>query len=186
MYTIGDVSKIVNISANTLRYYDEIALLKPCMVQTNNQYRYYSDSQIKEITFILELKQYGLSLDEIKILLQDKSNQKLKPMLEEKRVELCNEIARLKERYIFLEKRIYKIDWEGERKMNDGKVLIVDDFELARKMIRNIIEEYGYTVIGEASNGEEAIEAYDILKPEIVIMDITMPKMDGIDVVLCQ
>lgn len=91
MYTIGDVSKIVNISANTLRYYDEIGLLKPCMVQTNNQYRYYSDSQIKEITFILELKQYGFSLDEIKLLLQDKSNQKLKPMLEEKRVELCNE-----------------------------------------------------------------------------------------------
>lgn len=181
MNTIGDVSKIVNVSANTLRYYDEIGLLKPCLVQTNNQYRYYSDSQIKEITFILELKQYGFSLDEIKILLQDKSNHKLKPMLEEKRVELCNEIARLKERYIFLEKRISKIAQEDESKMKEDKVLIVDDFALARKMIRNIIEEYGYTVVGEASNGEEAIVAYDALKPELVIMDITMPKMDGID-----
>lgn len=181
MYTIGDVLKIVNISANTLRYYDEIGLLKPCMVKIKNQYRYYSDFQIKEITFILELKQYGFSLDEIKIQLQNKSNKKLKTMLEDKRVELCKEIARLEERHIFLEKRISKIAEEDELKMKEGKVLIVDDFALARKVIRNIIEEYGNTVVGEASNGEEAIVAYDALKPELVIMDITMPKMDGID-----
>lgn len=49
MFTIGDISKVVNISANTLRYYDEIGLLKPCLVQARNQYRYYSDSQIKEL-----------------------------------------------------------------------------------------------------------------------------------------
>lgn len=181
MYTIGDISKIVNVSSNTLRYYDEIGLLKPCMVQSNNQYRYYSDSQIKEITFILELKQYGFSLDEIKILLKDKSNQKLKPMLEEKRVELSNEIEMLKERYVLLEKRISNIDQEDQLKMKECRVLIVDDFALARKMIRNVIEEYGYTVVDEVSNGEEAIAAYDALKPEVVIMDITMPKMDGID-----
>lgn len=65
--------------------------------------------------------------------------------------------------------------------MKKGKVLIVDDFELARKIIRNIVEEYGYTVVGEASTGEEAVAAYDRLKPEFVIMDIVMPKMDGID-----
>jgi two-component system chemotaxis response regulator CheY len=181
VYTIGDISKIVNVSANTLRYYDEIGILKPCMVQSNNQYRYYSDSQIKEIAFILELKQYGFSLDEIKILLKDKSNQKLKPMLEEKRVELSNEIERLKERYVFLEKRISNIDQKEELKMKECRVLIVDDFALARKVIRNVVEEYGYSVVDEVSNGEEAIAAYDALKPELVIMDITMPKMDGID-----
>lgn len=57
MYTIGEISKIVNISANTLRYYDEIRLLKPNLIQNNNQYKYYSDMQIKDIVFILELKQ---------------------------------------------------------------------------------------------------------------------------------
>jgi len=181
VFTIGDISKIVNISTNTLRYYDEIGLLKPCLVQSSNQYRYYSDSQIKELTFILELKQYGFSLDEIKILLQDKSNQKLKPMLEERRIELRNEIVRLEEQYISLEKRISKISQGDKLKMKEGKVLVVDDFELARKMVKNIVEEYGYTVIGEASNGEEAVVAYDTLKPDLVIMDIIMPKMDGID-----
>jgi two-component system chemotaxis response regulator CheY len=181
VYTIGEVSKIVNITANTLRYYDEIELLKPCLVQTNNQYRYYSDAQIKELSFILEMKQYGFSLEEIKTLLKDNSNQKLKPMLEVKRVELSSEIAKLKERYILLEKRISKVAQEEDLKMKGGKVLIVDDLELARNMIKNIIEKYGYTVAAEASNGEEAIAAFDAVKPDIVIMDITMPKLDGID-----
>lgn len=179
MYTIGDISKIVNISANTLRYYDEIGLLKPHLVENTNQYRYYSDSQIKDITFILELKQYGFSLEEIKILVQDKNSEKLKPMLEQKLIELQGDMKRLKERYVILQKRISKINREGF-KMKEDKVLIVDDFVLARKMIRNIIEGYGYKVVGEASNGEEAVAAYNMLKPEIVIMDVTMPKMDGI------
>lgn len=181
MFTIGDISKVVNISANTLRYYDEIGLLKPYLVQASNQYRYYSNSQIKELTYILELKQYGFSLDEIKILLQDNSNLRLKSMLEKRRVELRNEINSLEEQYVLLEKRISKISREDELKMKEGTVLIVDDFELARKIIRNIVEEYGYTVVGEASTGEEGIAAYDTLKPDLVIMDIVMPKMDGID-----
>jgi Response regulator containing a CheY-like receiver domain and an HTH DNA-binding domain len=181
VYTIGDVSKIVNVSTNTLRYYDEIELLKPCEVQANNQYRYYSDSQIQELVFILEMKQYGFSLNQIKILLKNKSDDKLKALLEEKRIELCNEIAMLNERYLLLEKRIAKIAEGESEKMKENKVLIVDDFALARKLIRNIIEDYGYNVVGEAANGEEAIIAYEELKPDFVIMDITMPKLDGID-----
>ncbi|WP_128213070.1 response regulator [Clostridium manihotivorum] len=181
MFTIGDISRIVNISANTLRYYDEIGLFKPCLVQASNQYRYYSNSQIKELTFILELKQYGFSLDEIRLLLKDNSNESLKAMLEKKRIELRSEIMKLEDQYGLLEKRINKIDQDVGTKAKGCRVLIADDFELARKMIRNIIEEYGYTVVGEASTGEEAVAAYDLLNPELVIMDIVMPKMDGID-----
>lgn len=65
--------------------------------------------------------------------------------------------------------------------MNGVKVLVVDDLELARIMIKNIIEDYGYIVIGEASDGQEAIDCYEQLQPDIVIMNIVMPKMDGID-----
>jgi two-component system chemotaxis response regulator CheY len=180
VYTIGEVSKIVKISANALRYYDEIGILKPSLIQENNQYRYYSESQIKDIIFILELKQYGFTLYEIKDLLQNNSKVKLKFMLEEKRAKLDSEILRLRESSILLEKRIAEIVKGEDFKMNGGKVLIVDDFVLVRIMIKNIIEQYGYTVAGEASNGEEAIRAYENLKPDLVIMDITMPIMDGI------
>lgn len=184
MYTIGEISKIVRISANALRYYDEIGLFKPIATQNDNQYRYYSDTQVKDIMFIMELKQYGFTLIEIKELMQNKNNQKFKQMLEQKRTELNNEMTRIKCSSILLEKRISEIIKEDALKMKGGKILIVDDLELVRMMIKNIIEEYGYTAIGEASNGKEAIAAYEKLKPDLVIMDVTMPIMDGIDAVI--
>lgn len=181
VYTIGEISKIVSISANALRYYDEIGLLKPSLTKSDNQYRYYSDSQIKDITFIIELKQYGFTLCEIKELMGNKNNNKLKYMLEEKRTKLYKEMKRLKDSTLLLEKRIFEIIKEEDLKMNGVKVLVVDDLELARIMIKNIIEDYGYIVIGEASDGQEAIDCYEQLQPDIVIMNIVMPKMDGID-----
>ena len=69
VYTIGEISKIVSISANALRYYDEIGLLKPILTKSDNQYRYYSASQINDIIFIIELKQYGFTLYVIKDLI---------------------------------------------------------------------------------------------------------------------
>ena len=181
MFTIGEISKIVNISANTLRYYDEIELFKPSFIENSNQYRYYSDTQIKDITFIMELKQYGFTLYEIKELMKNRNNQKFKEMLEKKRIKIHSEIDRLMDSSILLEKRISEIIKVSELKINGRKVLIVDDLALVRIIIKNIMELYGYTVVGEATNGEEAIIAYEELKPDLVIMDIVMPKMDGID-----
>jgi DNA-binding transcriptional MerR regulator len=59
MYTIGELSKIVKISIDALRYYDEIGLLKPYHIDTSNRYRYYSAEQVNEIIIIMEWKQYG-------------------------------------------------------------------------------------------------------------------------------
>lgn len=62
------------------------------------------------------------------------------------------------------------------------KVLIVDDAMFMRAMIRDILVNSGkYDVVGEASNGEEAISKYQNLTPDIVTMDIVMPQMDGIE-----
>jgi len=52
-----------------------------------------------------------------------------------------------------------------------------------RAMLRNILEANGYEVAGEASNGQEAVEQYVAQKPDLVLMDITMPVMDGITAV---
>lgn len=64
-----------------------------------------------------------------------------------------------------------------------AKVLIVDDAAFMRMMIKDILEKNEYEVIGEASNGIEAVEIYKKEKPDIVTMDITMPDMDGIEAV---
>ncbi len=59
------------------------------------------------------------------------------------------------------------------------RILIVDDALFMRGVLREIMEKNGYTVVGEAENGIEAIERYKELKPDIVTMDITMPDMTG-------
>ena len=59
-------------------------------------------------------------------------------------------------------------------------VLVVDDSALIRKMLIKLLNENGYQVVGEATNGEEGVELYKELEPDIVTLDITMPVMDGV------
>ena len=59
-------------------------------------------------------------------------------------------------------------------------ILICDDAAFMRMMIKDILTKNGYNVVGEAENGAKAVEKYNELKPDLVLMDITMPEMDGI------
>lgn len=63
------------------------------------------------------------------------------------------------------------------------RILIVDDAAFMRMMIRDILSKNGYEIVGEAENGQVAVEKYQELKPDLVTMDITMPEMDGITAV---
>lgn len=60
-------------------------------------------------------------------------------------------------------------------------ILVVDDAAFMRMKLKDILEKNGYTVVGEAANGLEAVSLYQEVKPDLVTMDITMPEMDGID-----
>jgi two-component system chemotaxis response regulator CheY len=64
------------------------------------------------------------------------------------------------------------------------KILIVDDTSYIRKILREILEESGHTVVGEAKNGLEAIELAEKLLPELIIMDIVMPGKNGIEAMI--
>lgn len=59
-------------------------------------------------------------------------------------------------------------------------IMVVDDSPFASKQIKDIVEDNGYEVIGYAKDGEEAIELYKELKPDIVILDIIMPGLNGL------
>jgi len=63
--------------------------------------------------------------------------------------------------------------------MSDKRILVVDDAAFMRMMLKDIFVKNGFIVCGEAQDGYEAIEKYRALKPDIVIMDINMPNMDG-------
>ncbi|MBU2499792.1 response regulator [bacterium] len=58
-------------------------------------------------------------------------------------------------------------------------VLIVDDAEFMRVMLRDIVEDMGLVVVGEAGDGEEAVKQFERLRPDLVLLDITMPTLDG-------
>ncbi len=62
-------------------------------------------------------------------------------------------------------------------------ILLVDDAAFMRMMIKDILTKNGYDVVGEAENGFKAVEKFKELSPDLVIMDITMPEMDGIQAV---
>lgn len=62
-------------------------------------------------------------------------------------------------------------------------ILLVDDAAFMRMMLKDILVKNGYEVLGEAENGQKAVEKYKELEPDLVIMDITMPEMDGISAV---
>lgn len=113
MYTIGQFSKIGRVSTKTLRYYDEIDLLKPVHVDYESQYRYYSDEQVLKILFISELKEYGLKLEEIKVILDKQDVNLLKKFLDKKMDEIDKEVQRNLKLREFIEQKIMKIESGG-------------------------------------------------------------------------
>jgi two-component system chemotaxis response regulator CheY len=66
--------------------------------------------------------------------------------------------------------------------MGEG-ILIVDDAAFMRMMIKDVLSKNNYNVVGEAENGKKGIEKFQELDPELVIMDITMPEVNGIEAV---
>lgn len=99
-YKIGEFSKIVNIPVKTLRYYDEIGLFKPSETDIYSNYRYYSEKQILDIKIIMELKEAGFLLEEIKNYWNkwdDKLILKQKEKVYQERKELNKKIKKLDE-----------------------------------------------------------------------------------------
>lgn len=61
-----------------------------------------------------------------------------------------------------------------------GRLLLIDDSEYARELLKLILEEGGHVVVGEAANGIEGVEKYMTLKPDLVILDMIMPRLNGL------
>ena len=61
-----------------------------------------------------------------------------------------------------------------------ARILVVDDAAFMRKMVSDALVKGGHEVVGEAGNGNEALERFQALKPELTTLDITMPEKDGL------
>lgn len=125
MYTIGQFSKLGKVSTKTLRYYDDIDLLKPDFVDQNSQYRYYSHEQVRQLLFIAELKEYGLRLEEIKIIIDKQDACLLKSFLEKKIDEIEEQILRSTNLKDVICNKIINIE-NGGKIMDEKKPMCVE------------------------------------------------------------
>ena len=94
MFKIGDFSRLSLVSVKALRYYDELGLLKPARVDEFTGYRYYSASQLTRLNRILAMKDMGLSLEQIALLLdKELTPDQIRGMLRLKHVELRQQLV---------------------------------------------------------------------------------------------
>lgn len=113
MIKIGDFARLSQVSVVTLRYYDEMDLLKPVRVDTFTGYRFYSADQLPRLNRILALKDLGFSLEQIKLMLVDGlTSEQLRGMLTMQRNEVEKRLADEGERLRRIEFRLRQIELE--------------------------------------------------------------------------
>lgn len=124
LYRIGEFSKITNIPVKTLRYYDEIGLLKPEEIDIFTNYRYYGESNKEDLKIILELKSVGFTLEEIKNNWDNFTND----VMLEKKKELLQQAT-------FIEDQIKKID-NLRSKISNNRIMLDKQLETPTKVLK--------------------------------------------------
>jgi effector-binding domain-containing protein len=141
MIKIGYFSRISQVPVKTLRYYDEMGLLKPVKVDHFTGYRYYSFDQLTRLNRILALKDLGFSLEQIsRLLVQDLPISEMRGMLKMRREELRQHVQEEMARLERVEARLEQI--EQEISMADYDIVLkkVDPIWVAG--VRDIIPSY--------------------------------------------
>lgn len=114
MFRIGEFAQIAQVSTRQLRHYDQLGLLRPDHTDHKSGYRYYSIRQLQRLNRILALKDLGLSLEQIRPLVEDRiSPTELRGMLTMKRAQVEQSLAAEEARLRHIESRIAEIDREG-------------------------------------------------------------------------
>src|SRR5512138_1202414 len=115
MIKIGDFARLSQVSVVTLRYYDEMDLLKPVKVDASTGYRFYSANQLPRLNRILALKDLGFALEQIRLMLVDGlAHEQLRSMLTLQRREVEKRLADEQERLARIEVRLRQIEMENK------------------------------------------------------------------------
>jgi effector-binding domain-containing protein len=132
MIKIGDFARLSQVSVVTLRYYDEMDLLKPVKVDDFTGYRYYSADQLPRLNRILALKDLGFSLEQIRLMLADGlSLEQLRSMLTLQRSEVEKRLAEERERLLRIEARLKQIELEDKMPNYDVVIKTVPAMQVA-------------------------------------------------------
>jgi DNA-binding transcriptional MerR regulator len=143
MFKIGDFSKLSQVSVKTLRYYDEIGLLRPSEIDRFTSYRYYAARQLSRLNRILLLKGLGLSLDQIGRLLEsDLPPDQLRGMLKLRRAEIERAIEEAEARLARVAALLYQIEQENTS-MSNYDVVIKKVAPVRIASVRDVVANYG-------------------------------------------
>ncbi|MCL1857636.1 MAG: MerR family transcriptional regulator [Oscillospiraceae bacterium] len=82
---------MLKISLDTLRYYNEIQLFNPDYINPSNNYRFYSEEQVNDLLYIIDLKECGFNLDEIKTIINLSDKTEMKKIFEKKKTDLLDQ-----------------------------------------------------------------------------------------------
>lgn len=142
MLRIGMFSKISQVSVKTLRYYDQIGLLKPVEVDTFTGYRFYAFSQVSQLNRILALKGLGFTLEQVGRMLEENlSLAEMQGMLRMRQAELQQQMKETQTRLENVAFRLRQV--EEEDKMHDGEVVIKKVEPQRTVAVRGVVANYG-------------------------------------------
>jgi DNA-binding transcriptional MerR regulator len=150
MFSVGEFSKIAQVSGRLLRYYDQIGLLKPAHIDHNSGYRYYRANQLPQLNRILALKELGLSLEQIARLLNENiSSEDILEMLTIKKAQLTQTLTTELARLRYVQARIEQINQKGQMKDYEIVLKSIPDHKLLawRELVPTLAE--AWQLIGE-------------------------------------
>jgi DNA-binding transcriptional MerR regulator len=141
MIKIGEFSKLVQVPVATLRYYDQVGLLKPIEVDRFTGYRYYSASQLPRLHRILALKGLGFSLEQIGVVLEEGlTPEQMRGMLRLRHAQISQQLAEARNRLIEVEVRLEQIEREEQLSAYDVMLKQVEPLLVAS--VRTILPNH--------------------------------------------
>ena len=145
MFSIGEFSRIARVTAKQLRHYEKLGLLKPEWIDPETGYRYYTGVQLPRLNRILVLKELGLSLDQVRHLLDENiSAQEIQGMLRMKKVQLEQTVRDELARILNIEDRLHHIEDSGVFDDTDVvlKAVPVQHFLSFRQIMPSVAEAF--------------------------------------------
>ena len=185
MLKIGEFSRLSQVTVKTLRYYDDIGLLKPAQIDPFTNHRYYNLEQLPRIHRIMALKGLGLSLEEIQLMLDKQVEvDQVESMLRQKQAELAQRV--LEDQTKLAQVKFHLRMIEAEAAVPEMEVILKEVPEFTALTLRTSISKNKLVLLGKAF--EQAIHAHkiDLAGPatEIRYAETYEPEFEDVEFVL--
>ena len=159
MIKIGEFSKLVQVPVPTLRYYDQMGLLKPIQVDRLTGYRYYSVSQLPRLNRILALRGLGFSLEQIAEALDEGlTPEQMRGMLRLRHTQISQQLVEMQDQLLEVENRLQQIEREAE----------ISTYDVILKPVVPLLVAEVRAILPKHSDSSSLFgEVYEAIKPYV-------------------